>query len=219
MPNLRGKTWTTTTPANVGDAQYWEDHLISDLQSSRINTAVQTVNNVAADDNGNVALDTVPPGGLKDQVLIKLSNSSGDAGWGYAGHTIEDVNGFDQPFQRVLQFLGADVQDDDVNKKTIVDCHGEKGDPGKSAYQYAVDGGYTGTEQEFYTDMGNFAEYADTAEEAAEDAEEALEEVRSLLAVPDFTVDFDTGELMYSQDATYSFNINNTNGDLEWEVV
>ena len=28
MPNLRGKTWDTTTPANVNDAQHWEDHLI-----------------------------------------------------------------------------------------------------------------------------------------------------------------------------------------------
>lgn len=26
---------------------------------------------------------------------------------------------------------------------------GEKGDPGKSAYQYAQDGGFTGTEEEF----------------------------------------------------------------------
>lgn len=30
MPNLRGKQWTPTTPANVEDAQFWEDHLISD---------------------------------------------------------------------------------------------------------------------------------------------------------------------------------------------
>lgn len=219
MPNLRGKTWTTTTPANVGDAQYWEDHLISDSDNARIQSAVQSVNGVYSDDDGNVEISTVPEGGLKDQVLMKFSNESGDAGWGYAGHVIEDVNGFDQPHQKVLQFLGADVLNDTVNQKTVVDCHGEKGDPGKSAYQYAIEGGYTGTEQEFYTDMGNFAEYATTAEDAAEDAEDSLEEIRSLLAIPDFTVDFETGELTYSQDATYSFNINTTSGNLEWEVV
>ena len=30
MPNLRSKTWTTTTPAEVTDAQFWEDHLVAD---------------------------------------------------------------------------------------------------------------------------------------------------------------------------------------------
>ena len=35
MPNLRSKTWTTTTPANVEDAQYWEDHLISDEAAAK----------------------------------------------------------------------------------------------------------------------------------------------------------------------------------------
>lgn len=30
MPNIRSKIWTTTTPAQVTDAQYWEDHLIDD---------------------------------------------------------------------------------------------------------------------------------------------------------------------------------------------
>ena len=30
MPNLRGKTWTENTPAQVTDANFWEDHLISD---------------------------------------------------------------------------------------------------------------------------------------------------------------------------------------------
>ena len=219
MPNLRGKTWTTTTPANVGDAQYWEDHLISDSDVGMIHSSVQSVNGTMPDSSGNVTISTVPPGGYTNQVLKKLSDVSGDADWGDAGHVIEDANGFDQPHQNILQFLGADVLNDIPNRKTVINCHGEKGDPGKSAYQYATEGGYTGTEQEFYSDMGNFTEYATTAEDAAEDAEEALEEVRSLLAVPDFTVDFSTGELVYSQDATYTFAINITNGDLEWEVV
>lgn len=30
MPNLRGKTWTETTPAKTEDANFWESHLIDD---------------------------------------------------------------------------------------------------------------------------------------------------------------------------------------------
>lgn len=30
MPNLRGKTWTPETPALTSDANFWEDHLMSD---------------------------------------------------------------------------------------------------------------------------------------------------------------------------------------------
>lgn len=36
MPNLRGKIWTTTTPAQVDDANWWEDHLISDEDAEYI---------------------------------------------------------------------------------------------------------------------------------------------------------------------------------------
>lgn len=41
MPNLRSKIWTTTTPANVEDAQYWEDHLISEENAAKAAGAVQ----------------------------------------------------------------------------------------------------------------------------------------------------------------------------------
>ena len=54
MPSLRGKTWTTTTPATVNDAQYWEDHLISDADAQRAHNSVQTVNSTSPDANGNV---------------------------------------------------------------------------------------------------------------------------------------------------------------------
>ena len=219
MPNLRGKTWTTTTPANVGDAQFWEDHMMSDLDHSMIQSAVQSVNNITPDFDGNVTISTVPPGGRKGQSLVKFSNTSGDAGWGDAGHVIEDLHSIEQPQQPVLQFLGADVSNDPVNKKTIVDCHGEKGDPGKSAYSYAVDGGYTGTEAQFTTDLGQFQELATTAENAAADAEDCVDEVRSLLSVPSFEVDFTTGDLMYDNETRYSFLIDDTNGDLMWEVL
>lgn len=41
MPNLRSKTWTTTTLAYVEDAQYWEDHLISNEAAAKAAGAVQ----------------------------------------------------------------------------------------------------------------------------------------------------------------------------------
>lgn len=59
MPNLRSKTWTTTTPANVEDAQFWEDHLISDEDVAKITSSVQSVNGESPDANGNVDLYTI----------------------------------------------------------------------------------------------------------------------------------------------------------------
>ena len=219
MPNLRGKTWTTTTPANVNDAQWWEDHLISDQSQLKIQSAVQTVENTAADDAGNV--NVFPSGGLSGQVLTKTADGSGNIAWedpASSGHIIQNNSGNNMPYERTLQFKNATVTDDSVEGRTVVDCHGEKGDDGKSAYQYAVEGGYTGTESQFTDDLGNFQTYADQAEDAADDAEAALAEIRSTLAIPTFTVNFSTGELIYDDNLTYTFLINQTSGNLEWEV-
>ena len=41
------------------------------------------------------------------------------------------------------------VKDDKGNTISIPAIKGDKGDNGKSAYQYAQDGGFTGTEEEF----------------------------------------------------------------------
>ena len=41
---------------------------------------------------------------------------------------------------------------------------------GKTAYQSAVDGGYTGTEQQFESDLANFKTYRDDAVAAATNA-------------------------------------------------
>lgn len=222
MPNLRGKTWTTTTPANVADAQFWEDHLMSDSSSAKLEATVMSVNSALPDINGNVNVSTIPVGGTTGQLLTKQSNVSGDVGWNdppNLAHVIQTPNGTDLAYKPKLQFLGADVSNDNVNGKTVVDCHGEKGDPGKSAYSYAQDGGYTKSESQFTTDLGQFDEFATTAEQAASDANDAVEEIRQMLAVPSFTVDFTTGELLYTAETTYSFLINATSGNLEWEVL
>ena len=131
MPNLRTKTWTTTTPANVEDAQYWEDHLISDADAAKILTAVQTVNNTAPDASGNVNIVALPAGGTAGQVLTKQSSTAGDAAWAdpaSSGHTIQNDTGTAMTQQPTMQFLNADVTNDSVNSKTIVDCKGSKGD-------------------------------------------------------------------------------------------
>ena len=136
MPNLRGKTWTTTTPATVGDAQYWEDHLISDADAAKIGTAVQTVNNTSPDASGNVNVVALPAGGTAGQVLTKQSSTAGDADWedpSSSGHTIQDEDGTTMPYESTLQFVNADVTDDSANGKTVVDCKGAKGDPGSAA--------------------------------------------------------------------------------------
>lgn len=47
---------------------------------------------------------------------------------------------------------------------------GLKGETGTSAYESAVAGGYSRTEAKFYEDLGNFADYANTAETSATNA-------------------------------------------------
>lgn len=135
---------------------------------------------------------------------------------------------------------------------------------GKTAYQSAVDGGYSGTEAQFEADLANFGIWATNAAQSASDSEAyangkrsgsdvpstdpayhnnslwysqqaatsetnaaqsasdalgAASQISSLLQVPQFTVDFTTGNLMYTMDAVYSFVINTTTGNLEWEVI
>ena len=74
---------------------------------------------------------------------------------------------------------------------------------------------------------------ADTAEDAAEsataseqaattaadEATTAAENIEELLGAPTFSVDFSIGQLTYSIDTIYTFTINTTTGDLEWEVA
>ena len=108
MPNLRTKTWTSTTPANTEDAQFWEDHLISDNDVDMIHSSVQSVNSITPDVNGDVDLGPI-------------------------GHTIEDDDGTSMTQQPTMQFVNAEVTNDSVNSKTVVDCKGSKGDKGDAA--------------------------------------------------------------------------------------
>lgn len=84
---------------------------------------------------------------------------------------------------------------------------GIQGPGGKSAYSYAEDGGYSGTEAQFYSDLGDLGENIATVQEL-------LEEV----AMTQFSVDFATGNLIYTENDHFLFEINYNNGNLEWEV-
>lgn len=54
---------------------------------------------------------------------------------------------------------------------------------------------------------------------AAADATAAESQIRTMVGMVEFLVDFTTGELEYTYDSTYNFEINTTTGNLEWEVV
>ena len=60
---------------------------------------------------------------------------------------------------------------------------------------------------------------ADDADAARDDAQDILDEVMIAVGQVIFSVDFSTGDLMYTDDTAYTFNINTTNGNLEWGVV
>lgn len=56
------------------------------------------------------------------------------------------------------------------------------------------------------------------AADSASDAAGALSQIDGIVNGTRFTVDFATGELKYTNEATYSFSINTATGNLEWEV-
>ena len=178
---------------------------------------------MGSDTSGNV--NVYPSGGQTGQVLTKTGEGRHALAWldpHSSGHYVKDQSGQTMTQRRVIQFKNAAVSDDPSDEWTIVDCHGEKGDPGedgKDAYTYAVEGGYPGTEEDFTEDLANIGTYAEDAQEAAEDAENAVEEIRNILDIPTFYVDFTTGNLIFNNDLKYLFSINQSTGNLEWEVI
>ena len=82
----------------------------------------------------------------------------------------------------------------------------------QAAQQAAEDAqGYAAAAQEA-------AESAQGAEAYAERAEAAAEEAEALTQATVFTVNFTTGNLMYTNEDIFDFAINTSNGNLEWEV-
>ncbi len=91
---------------------------------------------------------------------------------------------------------------------------------GKTAYQSAVESGYTGTEAEFNAALSHFEEWKDDAEDAADaattaknaaqtsanDARESAEQAAAYagMVIPTFYIDFTTMELMQREQPTAS---------------
>ena len=66
---------------------------------------------------------------------------------------------------------------------------------------------------------GQAALSAETAEGHADDAADIKEEIITMIGQVLFFVDYTTGNLMYTDDNPYTFRINTTTGNLEWEVI
>lgn len=62
------------------------------------------------------------------------------------------------------------------------------------------------------------ATHAADAYESREEAQGILEQCQIVAGNVVFNVDFETGELMYTNESTYTFLINPVTGNLEWEV-
>jgi len=60
---------------------------------------------------------------------------------------------------------------------------------------------------------------ADSALVTKGECEDILEQVQAAASNFQFWVDYETGEMMYEDTSNYSFAINTTTGNLEWEVV
>ena len=86
---------------------------------------------------------------------VVVTNEMGSGGGGTGGHTIIDENGNSMTARAGLQFVGANVDDDATNNKTIVDIASAGGIDGvfidtenviKSATEYTGNISYTATE-------------------------------------------------------------------------
>ena len=83
-----------------------------------------------------------------------------------------------------------------------------------------------GTDSRAGEDTDNALYYKNTAQSLASTAVAARNEAQNILDAieekiihPVFTIDFATGEIMYTEEGTYNFTINTSTGNLEWEVV
>lgn len=62
------------------------------------------------------------------------------------------------------------------------------------------------------------SDFAEEVEDVKEYVDDVKEQIDAMINGVTFSVDFTTGELMYTDDTVYVFHINTTTGNLEWEV-
>lgn len=73
--------------------------------------------------------------------------------------------------------------------------------------------------QSAYTNAIRSEVGSDRSAQSARDAANTLTEVIKRSGMTQFSVDFETGNLIYTNEASYRFKINRLTGNLEWEVV
>lgn len=81
------------------------------------------------------------------------------------GHTIEDSSGTKLDNRPVIRFLNSrlSVAEDAIIIDPANGKDGADGEDGKSAYESAKEGGYTGTEEEFNADLATVGEKAEVS--------------------------------------------------------
>ena len=79
------------------------------------------------------------------------------------------------------------------------------------------------TDDTYHNNSKYYSEQSDLSAQSAlvtkGECEDILEEVQAAASNYRFWVDMETGEMMYEDTSNYSFSINRTTGNLEWEVV
>ena len=79
------------------------------------------------------------------------------------------------------------------------------------------------TDETYQNNSKYYSEQSDLSAQSAlvtkGECEDILEEVQAAASNYRFWVDMETGEMMYEDTSNYSFSINRTTGNLEWEVV
>lgn len=70
-----------------------------------------------------------------------------------------------------------------------------------------------------HDDAVSASQSAIAADASADDAADIRDEIQAMVGAVEFSVNYTTGNLEYTNDSTYNFSINTITGNLEWEVV
>ena len=79
------------------------------------------------------------------------------------------------------------------------------------------------TDPQYQNNSKFYADYCDDVKDDCNDIKDDCDYIKSqietMVGQTQFSVDFTTGELIYTNESTYNFTVNETTGNLEWEVV
>jgi hypothetical protein len=162
----------------------------------------------------------------------------GSEAWAVGQRGGVDVGSSDETYHNNAKYWsgisGGYASEASGYKDTAVSKAGEAADSASTATSKALDaeawavGQRDGVDVEStdptYTNNSKYysqqsSSSASDAEAAASDAADIKDQISALLGVPTFTVDFSTGELIYTMENAYTFDVNLTTGNLEWEVA